>query len=134
MSLATVPLTAVSSSRTVDAVAAALPAAAARHGFGVIGGYDFRARMAEKGVPFDRDVRVVDLCNPVQAKRALEADLRVATVLPCRIAIWRDDAGTRVAALDPAAMASWFGSPALADVGHAVAPVIGAILREAAGS
>jgi uncharacterized protein (DUF302 family) len=48
----------------------------ARHHFEVLGVHDLKAAMAKKGVDFGPDFRrVFEICNPHQAKKALEAAL-----------------------------------------------------------
>ena len=44
----------VESRKPLDRVAKDLEAAVAHHNFGVLGVHDLRAKMAEKGVPFER--------------------------------------------------------------------------------
>ncbi len=47
----------VESRKPLDRVAKDLEAAVGRHKFGVLGVHDLRAKMAEKGVAFDRSLR-----------------------------------------------------------------------------
>jgi uncharacterized protein (DUF302 family) len=49
-----------------------LEAATQRHKFGIMKTYDLKARMKKKGVEFDRDCLIVEVCNPHQAKKVLE--------------------------------------------------------------
>ena len=74
----------VESTKPLARVTADLEQAVARHKFGVLGVHDLKAKMAEKGVPFARECRIFEVCNPHQAKKVLETDLQVSTALPCR--------------------------------------------------
>ena len=54
----------VDSVKPLERVARDLVDAVARHKFGVLGVHDLRAKLAEKGVAFDRECRVFEVCNP----------------------------------------------------------------------
>lgn len=61
----------------------------ARRGFGVLWELDVPAKLAEKGVQYDGDFRILEICNPHDAKRALETDPTVGYFLPCKIVLYR---------------------------------------------
>ncbi len=67
----------VRTSKPLEQAGKDLEAAVARHKFGVLGVHDLRAKMAEKGVPFARECRIFEVCNPQQAKKVLEANLEI---------------------------------------------------------
>jgi hypothetical protein len=69
----------VESSKPLDRVAEDLQLAVGRNKFGVLGIHDLRAKMAEKGVPFARECRIFEVCNPHQAARVLEANLEISS-------------------------------------------------------
>lgn len=54
----------VKSSKPLDQVVKNLEAAVTRNKFGVLGVHDLKAKMAEKGVPFARECRIFEVCNP----------------------------------------------------------------------
>ena len=119
------------SRRSVKDVAELLPAIVARHQFGTLGSTDLKAKMNEKGVAFRHDCRVFDVCNPKQAKTVLEGDMRVSTVLPCRISVYEDGGKTIVATVKPTALLGLFGDAALVPVAREVEKVLIAIVDEA---
>jgi len=59
--------------------------------FGILGTIDLKAKMVEKGVPFDHDCVILEVCNPKQAKKVLDQNMAVSTALPCRISVYGDD-------------------------------------------
>ncbi len=85
----------------VSDVVGRLERAATEHGFGVLGTIDLRAKMVEKGVPFDRDCVIVEVCNPHQAKAVLDQNPAISTALPCRISAYEHDGIVTVATLKP---------------------------------
>lgn len=75
--------------------------AAQRHKFGVLHVLDLKNTLREKGIDFDNEVRIYDVCNPVAASQALGQDLATATVLPCRIAVYSNANGCTIATVKP---------------------------------
>ena len=89
----------------------------AEAGFGVLTEIDLAATLRAKlGVEVPPQV-ILGACRPQLAHRALEADPRIATMLPCNVVITYDTASrTRVEVLDPAAMTSFSDASELAAV------------------
>ncbi len=110
----------------------ALRDAAARHKFGVIHVHDLQKTMKEKGVDFDRECAVFEVCNPQQAKRAMETEPAVATVLPCRIAVYQRGEERVIGTFLPTAMMQLFESAGLEPVAREVETVVMAMIDESA--
>lgn len=122
----------VESAKPLDQLGKDLEAACARHKFGVLGMHDLKMKMAEKGVPFTRECRVFEVCNPLQAKRVLEANLEISTALPCRISVYEEGGRTRLATIKPTAMIALYPTPELRGVAEEVEATLARILEEAA--
>jgi len=43
------------------------------------------ATLRSKGIDFEEECRVFEVCNPVQAAKVLASDMRLNMALPCRI-------------------------------------------------
>lgn len=110
----------------------ALRDAAARHRFGVIHVHDLQKTMKEKGVDFDRECAVFEVCNAQQAKRALEANPAISTVLPCRISVYQRGEERVIATFLPTAMMEMFDSAGLRPVAEEVESVVKAMIDESA--
>jgi uncharacterized protein (DUF302 family) len=124
----------VESRKPFDRVAKDLQEAAARHKFGVLGVHDLKAKMAEKGVAFDRECRIFEVCNPHQAKKVLDTNLEISTALPCRISVYQEGGVTKLATIKPTALIDLYATPALKDVAREVEATLQAIMAEAATS
>ena len=122
----------IESKKSIDEIAGALPGVIAKHKFGLIGFHDLKQKMNDKGVAFDRECRVFDVCNPNKAKAVLDRDMRVSTVLPCRISAYQDGAGTKLAMVAPTTLLGLFGVPELQTEAEEVEATLLAIMREAA--
>lgn len=110
----------------------ALAEAAARHKFGVIASLNLKQTMANKGVDFAGECVIYEVCNPHNAKRALEADGAVSTALPCRISVYRSGDEFRVATILPTKLMGMFGNPELETVAAEVESALKSIIDETA--
>ena len=69
---------------TVAEVTGKIEDAAKANKFGVMGVINLKRKMADKGVEFGPECMIVEVCNPVQAKKVLEADMSISTALGCK--------------------------------------------------
>ena len=80
---------------------AAIRAALAAQGFGVLTEIDVAATLKAK-LDIDRPpLKILGACNPTLAHQALQLDPSVSLLLPCNVVIEPTEGGTRVAAADP---------------------------------
>jgi uncharacterized protein (DUF302 family) len=105
---------------TVDQTVERLTMAVEAHKFGVLGVIDLKAKMVAKGVTFSPECRILEVCNPHQAKIVLESNMAVSTALPCRICVYEEGGKVKVATLKPTALIGQFGSPELEPVARDV--------------
>ncbi len=122
----------VESGRTVRDIEKRLPEAAKKHQFGVLGIHDLRSKMKEKGVVFERECLVFEVCNPHQAKKILEGNMGISTVLPCRISVYEEGGKTKLATLLPTALLGMFPNPELKPVAEEVERTIIRIMEDSA--
>lgn len=111
-----------------------LEESAARHQFGILAVHNLRETMKKKGVEFDMDCWIYEVCNPAQAKRVLEANGAVSTALPCRISVFGAEGDYTLATILPTALMTMFASPKLKPVTREVEAVIKAMMQDAAGA
>lgn len=98
-----------STTAPLESVAARLPEIARQHKFGVLGVHDLKEKMTSKGVPFERECRLFEVCNPQQAQLILNGNIAVSAALPCRISLYPDGVRTVLATIDPEALLGLFG-------------------------
>lgn len=122
------------SRKSLAAVCSAMEPAVQNHKFGVLGVHNLKETMAQKGVPFDRDCFIFEICNPLQAKRVLEARMEISTALPCRVSVYEDGDRVKIATIKPTEMLALYHAPELDEVACEVERTIAAIMREAAES
>ncbi len=122
----------VKTKKSLSDVTRDLEAATQRHKFGIMGTYDLKSKMEEKGVEFEGECLIFEICNPHQAKKVLEKDMEISTVLPCRISIYSEGDQVVLATLKPTAMLALFDTPSLESAAQEVEEAIFAIMQEAA--
>ncbi len=118
---------------TVHDVGEKLTAAVAANKLGVIATHDLRQKMADKGVDFRGQCLIFEVCNPVQAKRVLEANPQISTVLPCRISVYEEGETVKVATVKPTALLEMFGKSDLSEVAQEVEQAIIRVIDAACG-
>jgi uncharacterized protein (DUF302 family) len=94
----------VETTKSFDQAATDLEAAVKRHGFGVLHIHDLGTTLRSKGIAFNNQCKVFEVCNPVQAARVLSTDMRLNMALPCRISVFTDHTGTKIGMIKPAPM------------------------------
>jgi len=94
--------------------------------------HNLKETMTKKGVDFDRECLIFEVCQPQQAKKVLEQNMSVSTALPCRISIYEEDGQTVMATLKPTTLLALFNTPQLKDVAQEVEDTVVKIMNEAA--
>ncbi|WP_159518543.1 DUF302 domain-containing protein [Sunxiuqinia indica] len=75
-----------------------------KEGFGVLSEINIHEKLKEKLDVDFRKYRILGACNPPSAYKALQAENKIGTMLPCNVIVQKLDNGkTEVAAVDPVA-------------------------------
>ena len=120
------------SSKSVAEIARAFPEVCAKYKFGVLGSIDLRQKLQEKGLVFDRECLVFEVCNPQAAKQVLDYNPAISAALPCRISIYQENGKTRLASILPTALLGMFPNPELQPVAEEVERTVVRIMQELA--
>jgi len=111
----------VETEKSFDQASADLETAATEHGFGVLHVHDLGSILRSKGVAFDEQCKVFEVCNPKQAAKVLGTDMRLNMALPCRISVYTEGDKTKLGLIRPADMlASLSDDPELREVARQV--------------
>jgi uncharacterized protein (DUF302 family) len=68
--------------------------------------HDLGATLRGKGIVFDKQCRIFEVCNPGQAAKVLSTDMRLNMALPCRISVFTDKDKTMIGLIKPVQMLS----------------------------
>lgn len=120
----------IKSKKSIPQIEKEFPQVVAKHKFGVLGVHNLRQKMNEKGVPFEKDCLVFEVCNPQQAKKVLEGNMEISTALPCRVSVYEDAGQTRIATIRPTVLIELFHNPGLKPVAEEVERTLFQIMDE----
>jgi uncharacterized protein (DUF302 family) len=87
-----------------------------KEGFGVLTDIDMKGTLKKKLDVEFRNYRILGACNPPFAYKALQAEDKIGTMLPCNVIIQERDGGVEVAAIDPIASMQAVENPGLREV------------------
>lgn len=96
----------VETEKSFEDASADLERAVKHHGFGVLHVHDLGATLRSKGIAFDNECKVFEVCNPEQAAKVLSTDMNLNMALPCRISVFADSGKTKIGLIKPAQMLS----------------------------
>ena len=122
----------LATNESVAEAAVALQAAVQANHFGVMQVHNLKETMAKKGVAFERECLIFEVCQPQQAKKVLDQNMSVSTALPCRISIYEEGGKAILATLKPTTLLAMFNTPQLEGVAQEVEDAIVRIMKEAA--
>jgi uncharacterized protein (DUF302 family) len=114
----------------LETVCMLLQEVAPRHKFGVQAVHNLREKMESKGVPFERECRVIEVCNPGHAQAVLNQNIEISTALPCRISVYAEGGRTILATMKPTMLLTMFNAPAAAATAQEVEDVMVRIMDE----
>ena len=83
----------------LDAVKTQLTEKAKQLGFGVLGSYEFKKILTEKGFDIEQDITVYELCNPAGAQEALKNVPDISVYLPCRLSVYEEKGVTTLSTI-----------------------------------
>ncbi len=88
-----------------------------KEGFGILTEIDVKATLKKKLDIDFRNYRILGACNPPFAYKALLAEEKVGTMLPCNVIVQeKPDGKIEVSAVDPAASMQAIDNPELKEV------------------
>lgn len=96
----------VDSNKSFTQASAALESAVISHGYGILHVHDLGTTLRAKGMAFDEECKIFEVCNPGQAAKVLSIDMRLNMALPCRISVFTEQGKTKIGLIKPMQMLS----------------------------
>jgi uncharacterized protein (DUF302 family) len=88
-----------------------------KEGFGILTDIDVQATLKKKLDVDFKKYRILGACNPAFAYKALLAESRIGTMLPCNVIVQEIEPGKiEVSAIDPMASMQAIENPGLRDI------------------
>ncbi|NBG88707.1 DUF302 domain-containing protein [Isachenkonia alkalipeptolytica] len=103
----------------------------ADHDFGVLSELNFQDTLRSKGVDFDQEFHLLEVCNPEKAKQVLDQHLEMAFFLPCKVGVYTKSGQTYIGMPLPMKLMGMLGNPALLEIAQEVEDVLVAAIHEA---
>ena len=92
-----------------------------KEGFGILTDIDVKATLEKKLDVEFRKYRILGACNPPFAYKALQAEDKIGTMLPCNVIVQEiSDGQVEVTAIDPLASMQAIENPALKEIAAAI--------------
>jgi uncharacterized protein (DUF302 family) len=85
-------------------------------GFGVLWEMNFKDKFDEKGLEFDGDFKILEVCNPVKAHMVLNSNIDMGFFLPCKIAVFEHEGEIFIGMPEPTKMMSFAEQPAVGEM------------------
>jgi uncharacterized protein (DUF302 family) len=101
-------------------------------GFGILTEIDVRTTLKKKLDVDFRPYRILGACNPPFAYKALQAEGKIGTMLPCNVIVQEtDDGGVEIAAIDPSASMTAVDNSALEEIAKTIGEKLNTAVQEA---
>ena len=92
-----------------------------KEGFGVLTDIDVQMTLKKKLDVDFRKYRILGACNPPFAYKALQAESRIGTMLPCNVIVQETERGeVEISAIDPISSMQAIENPELQDIANQV--------------
>nr|NQU90269.1 DUF302 domain-containing protein [Bacteroidota bacterium] len=92
-----------------------------KEGFGILTEIDVQATLKKKLDVDFRNYRILGACNPPFAYKALQAENKIGTMLPCNVIVQQiSDTQIEIAAVDPVASMQAIGNENLGNIANEI--------------
>lgn len=92
--------------KSIEEAIASLEASLKEEKFGVLWMFDIKGKLQEKGLEFDREFKVLEVCNPHEAQRVLNENEMAGYFLPCKMVVYENEGKTKIGMPKPTALIS----------------------------
>ena len=122
----------VATQKSIDEAVAALEGSLKERGFGVLWQMDIPSKLQEKGVEFTKPYRILEVCNPHEAKEVLLRNELVGYFLPCKLVVYDHNGQTFIGLPKPTALMGVLGDHELMETARRIEATLQDAIRDAA--
>jgi len=87
--------------KTIEQASEDLVKIVSEHKFGVLHIHNIKETLNNKGVEYDNECRVFEVCNPHKAKEIMNIDMCLNLVLPCRVSVYEENGKVLIGMIKP---------------------------------
>ncbi len=121
--------------KTFDEVVQKTIDALKQEGFGVLTEIDMKATLKKKLNEDFYNYKILGACNPPLAFKALQAENKIGTMLPCNVIVQEKEAGSvEISAVDPAASMQAVKNDELTNIAEAVRTKLQSVIQHLEGN
>ncbi len=91
----------VETQKSIEQASEDLIQAVSDHKFGVLHIHNLKETLNNKGVEYDKECRVFEVCNPNKAKEIMDIEMSLNLVLPCRVSVYEEDGKILIGMIKP---------------------------------
>ncbi|MGF7060679.1 DUF302 domain-containing protein [Brassicibacter mesophilus] len=111
-------------SKTFEEAVSSIAKSLEEQKFGVLWKLNFKDKLHEKGVEFDKNFTILEVCNPHKAKEVLTKHIDVGYFLPCKIVVYEDSGSVKIGMMSPKTLIGLLGYDDLQDVSKDVEEIM----------
>jgi len=106
----------IKTSKSFDQAVEDLKESLSNHNFGVLWELNFKDKLKEKGLDFNKNFKILEVCNPSQAKQVLEKNIEVGFFLPCKMVVYEDQDSVYIGMPKPTALIGMIQNDELSNI------------------
>lgn len=110
----------VESKKKPDELIEALEAELKEEGFGVLWSFNVREKLQEKGLEYNDNFHILEVCNPHDAKEILSLSKLAGYFLPCKVVVYEDNGKTFAGMPQPSTLMDFIDDEKVNDMANNV--------------
>ena len=91
---------------------------------------NFKDKLNEKGLEFNSNFQVLEVCNPKIAKKLLDKNIEIGFFLPCKMLVYENENSVYIGMLAPTYLIEMVGGDDLADIAMKVEIQLKSVIEE----
>ena len=84
------------SEKSVEEVVETIQKTITNFGFGILHIHNVKNTLNSKGIDFDNECQILDVCSPKVAEEFLSHDMSLSVIMPCKISVYSDKGITKI--------------------------------------
>jgi uncharacterized protein (DUF302 family) len=85
------------SNKSVEEVVEKIKEVCPKYKFGIQHIHNITETLKSKGIEFEKECQILDICNPIIAEKFLSEDMSLSIIMPCKISVYSENGETIIA-------------------------------------
>jgi len=99
----------LTTSKSFDEAVTSITKSLEEQKFGVLWKLNFKDKLKEKGIDFDSNFMILEVCNPHKAKEVLTSHIDVGYFLPCKVVVYEEAGSVKIGMMNPETLIGMLG-------------------------